>query len=1111
MNPPSQTCPPVLALENYLKGSLGLGESETVEDHIEVCKGCEEKLQHLLSSQSFMLNAEPVGEFQPDLDVTAGRYENLERLGSGGFGTIWKMRDTKFNRVVAVKVMKPERASNPSLVRRFLAEAQICSQLSHPFIVPIYDMGFFNDGRAYVAMKLIEGNRLDEAFSPDASAMEKVNAFASLCQAVAHAHQRGVVHRDLKPQNVMVGAHGEIQLIDWGLAKAVGQPDIESEMPVSENVRLDRDQTQTALGTLAYMAPEQFKDAAAADQRSDVFSLGAILCELLTGKPPYQGDAKAVLAAVKSGELKETYQRLSNIEVDQRLAGIARDCLAVDPKQRPQNADTLSTRVQKLLRSFDEEAEHQRAALIKIETRQQESKKRARLRWSLAAVAVLASVIVGGTLWMRSVERQAREVQAIELTASANEEFAVGSYADALQQVSLAVEASPTMSGELEQLSNDIKLCQELDEVFQEQAASQAIRHMGIIVSTREQDAAKRRALAKYDELLADPELLGQRFEGSAGKEWLAAALSSRAWLVTQLRPEDRSTVIDCLDVAKELDTDSDINSFLYDESNWDDPKAVAEKLKTDSDGEVSQGALNLATEVLIRGNIDPAVIRDVVARSRDNFGVNLRWSSKLAYRDSDTGLQFAQVAASLRPQSLIARLNLATLFWVNGDHTGALRECQRVLKQDSNNVRAQILFADLLKDSDNDQKTIEAYERAIELGTEDEDVIPLVKLGNLLRRDDKSSEKALEKFNQALTIDPESAFALYHKGQHLDESGNPEEAIELYEKALENRPDYSFVHNNLGKSLIMLYIKHRNEDLSEAIKFRQKAQSHFLTATQLDPDNVWAHANLGNTYNDEGKVDDAIACFRKALKLDPKHHGAGFNLANTLLNDQKFVESIEAANTFLEHYPESDIGWFVRGIAEAELDRSDYALNSLQRSIKFAEAKGRSAKGQKEMLAELRSEIGVEDQFASAVATALAETSDPVIAAGLLQGKGLSRTSFLTLREAMKNDDKFKTPRLTMRAARFGVAAAIGAPSDELAHQYLLEAAESFSDCLGLVEEGFEDDFTAEEFLVNVEMTIIDAVKRESLDALPEKIKKAWLDVHDRLDKFQALDLSKK
>jgi Tfp pilus assembly protein PilF len=339
-----------------------------------------------------------------------------------------------------------------------------------------------------------------------------------------------------------------------------------------------------------------------------------------------------------------------------------------------------------------------------MQLRQQESRKRFRLWWSLATVALFASLIVGGTLWARSVERNARQKQSVELKASAENELASGNFADAEQQLSLAIESSPSESDELNQLSEDIALCQNLDEVFQQQASSHAIRHMGIVVSTREQDAARRQALEQYDNLLNDPDSLVRRFENSSGKTWLAAAFGSRAWLMNQFRPEDEEEIESCLESAKKLDTKNEFNAYLYDSENWDESEAVAEKLKTDSARELSQGALNLATEILIRGNADPEVIKDVVAQRRDNFGLNLRWSSKLAYRDSKTGLQFAQVAASLRPDSLTARLNLATLLWVNGDNEGAARECQRVLKQDADNVRAQILLADLLKEEDEDE-----------------------------------------------------------------------------------------------------------------------------------------------------------------------------------------------------------------------------------------------------------------------------------------------------------------------------------------------------------------------------------------------------------------------
>jgi serine/threonine protein kinase/tetratricopeptide (TPR) repeat protein len=188
-----------------------------------------------------------------------GRYDVLRRLGSGGMGDVFLANDLRLDRPVAMKVLA-RRAGGWS--RRFRAEARVTTRLDHPGIVPVYDFGSLPDGRLYYTMKYVEGRTLDAAEPPRERVAELV---ARACDAVQAAHDRGVLHRDLKPMNVMVDAAGAVYVLDWGLAGA----------------REDR----TVFGTPGYMAPEQ-AERRGADRRSDVFGLGAILYHLLTGRPP---------------------------------------------------------------------------------------------------------------------------------------------------------------------------------------------------------------------------------------------------------------------------------------------------------------------------------------------------------------------------------------------------------------------------------------------------------------------------------------------------------------------------------------------------------------------------------------------------------------------------------------------------------------------------------------------------------------------------------------------------------------------------------------------------------------------------------------------------------
>ena len=241
-------------------------------------------------------------------DLGGSKYLAIHKVGSGGMGTVYLAQDMDLGRKVAVKVMNMTDSSG-ALASRMMREARIVALLEHPSIVPIHDVGALEDGRVFLAMKLVQGARLDQSAGGAASLYDVLRIFQKVCEAVAFAHARGVIHRDLKPENIMVGPFGEVLVMDWGVAKVISDGPAE-DAPPSEDARAelrvleDADLTTTlplaagspgdtsggtVIGTPAYMAPEQARgQTELLDERSDVYALGAILYFLLTRRPPYE-------------------------------------------------------------------------------------------------------------------------------------------------------------------------------------------------------------------------------------------------------------------------------------------------------------------------------------------------------------------------------------------------------------------------------------------------------------------------------------------------------------------------------------------------------------------------------------------------------------------------------------------------------------------------------------------------------------------------------------------------------------------------------------------------------------------------------------------------------
>ena len=308
----------------------------------------------------------PSSAEMPDPSDRLARLQLLGEVARGGMGVIIKGRDSDLGRDLAVKVLLEQHRENPDLVRRFVEEAQISGQLQHPGVVPVYELGTLADHRPYFAMKLVKGRTLAVLLAERAGPAEDqprlLGIFEQVCLTMAYAHARGVIHRDLKPSNIMVGSFGEVQVMDWGLAKVLPQGGVADDEEagrirhetVIQTGRTGTDaelsQAGSVMGTPAYMPPEQASgDLDRLDERADVFALGSILCEVLTGRPAFTGrTAGEIHRKAARGDLADAFGRLDACGADAELAGLARECLACEPEDRPRDAGAVSRAVDRL-------------------------------------------------------------------------------------------------------------------------------------------------------------------------------------------------------------------------------------------------------------------------------------------------------------------------------------------------------------------------------------------------------------------------------------------------------------------------------------------------------------------------------------------------------------------------------------------------------------------------------------------------------------------------------------------------------------------------------------------------------------------------------------------
>ncbi|TDA65672.1 MAG: Stk1 family PASTA domain-containing Ser/Thr kinase [Clostridia bacterium] len=316
-------------------------------------------------------------------NLLGNRYEVREKLGSGGMAVVYQGHDRLLERPVAIKILQENYAADEATVRRFHQEAQAVARLSHPNIVAIYDVGE-EQGCHYLVMEYVSGRNLKEllkekgTFPPD----EAIQITRQICDALQHAHENGVVHRDIKPHNVLVTSGGRVKVTDFGLARAAASAEATITYP------------GTMLGSVHYLSPEQARGQLAGKE-ADIYALGVVLYEMLTGGLPFQGDSP-VSVAIKHVQENPVPPRQIRPEIPAALEKVVLKAMQKDPGQRYQTAAAMGADLVRVLNAFAGPESDDTQVLTGLVAEEEEEMPRRRLR---LPVWVVALVLIGVALY----------------------------------------------------------------------------------------------------------------------------------------------------------------------------------------------------------------------------------------------------------------------------------------------------------------------------------------------------------------------------------------------------------------------------------------------------------------------------------------------------------------------------------------------------------------------------------------------------------------------------------------------------------------------------------------------------------------------------------------
>ncbi len=821
----------------------------------------------------------PLGEHAARI---SGKYVIQGELGRGGVGAVHRGHDQELGRDVAMKFLHEQYRENPEILHRFVEEAQIGGQLQHPGIVPVYDLGM-SDGRPFFTMKLVKGQTLarllSERKSPADDRRRFLSIFEQVCQTVAYAHARGVVHRDLKPANVMLGAFGEVQVVDWGMGKVLQKGGVDDErrarqerelISVVETLRTRDDGSRSlvgsVIGTPAYMPPEQaFGQVDAVDERADVFALGAMLCEILTGRPPYPGDQSEALLRAARADTADAVAALEASGAGEALIELCKHCIQAERGNRPRNAEEVARRVTEHLSAVEDRARQ-------AEIRAAESRVKARSAVLLSAAAVVFVLLgVGAWQWSESIAANRRSQSEGLLQTAMQEAAAAQALADGGTDMTRweAAHAAWTRVATLVRvpdLGDDVRDRAERTRAAAETAYEEAVRR----------DAVQRRDQRLRDRLL---DALAPAADPSDSVEWAIAAAATtadayRVALEDDLAEELAGRALEDVD-AREL-------------TRWLAGREIALEV-----------AFAMDHWILVRraigrsGPLDELLLATATSLdSTDPFRRRLRGHLLDPAKDRDELLALADQATDRATE-----------------------------QADDQPPMVMVVLAEALHRAGRPDAAKRCFTR---LRTRSPELlIPNLRLGMQCQLDG-DFPTALECLRSAIAIEPELASVRQLYASALGHAGQTDESVPMMERLLEAHPESPALMTLLA---VQYLIDSREEECLPLLE----------RSYELDPNAYNTCQHLASSYIAERRTEEALEVIRPLAARLPRDPSLKVLQASAHLDLEDWDAVLEEAGAVIELAPENYRGHYLRGRALARLGDAEASRTALLRAKELA------------------------------------------------------------------------------------------------------------------------------------------------------------------------------